>query len=77
MGKGKEAKPYIEIFSRRHVGKSSIINVLVKQDVAIVSDMAVTTTDPVKKSLEIPEIAYRSKSLIGDLVKYIDQFAAY
>ena len=35
------------------MGKSSLINALVGQDIAIVSDVAGTTTDPVKKSIEI------------------------
>ncbi len=56
MIKGKDAKPHIGIFGRRNNGKSSIINVLANQDVAIVSDVAGTTTDPVKKSMEIPGI---------------------
>ena len=41
------------IFGRRNVGKSSLINALVGQDIAIVSDVAGTTTDPVKKSIEV------------------------
>jgi [FeFe] hydrogenase H-cluster maturation GTPase HydF len=53
MNKGKESKPHIGIFGRRNVGKSSIINVLTGQDVAIVSPQPGTTTDPVKKSVEI------------------------
>ena len=53
MDKGKDAKPHIGIFGRRNNGKSSIINALTGQDVAIVSDIAGTTTDPVKKSMEI------------------------
>jgi [FeFe] hydrogenase H-cluster maturation GTPase HydF len=56
MTKGKDAKPHIGIFGRRNNGKSSIINALANQDVAIVSDIAGTTTDPVKKSMEIPGI---------------------
>lgn len=51
--KGKDIKPHIGIFGRRNTGKSSLINTLVGQDVAIVSGHAGTTTDPVKKSLEI------------------------
>ena len=35
------------------MGKSSLINALVGQDIAIVSEIAGTTTDPVKKSIEI------------------------
>jgi len=53
MGKGKDNKPHIGIFGRRNTGKSSFINTLVGQDIAIVSDHAGTTTDPVKKSIEI------------------------
>jgi len=53
MQKGKESKPHIGIFGRRNNGKSSLINLLAGQDVAIVSDYAGTTTDPVKKSFEI------------------------
>jgi len=53
MQKGKEAKPHIGIYGRRNNGKSSLINLLAGQNVAIVSDFAGTTTDPVKKSFEI------------------------
>jgi len=53
MVKGRENKPHIGIFGRRNNGKSSIINALAGQEVAIVSDYAGTTTDPVKKSIEI------------------------
>lgn len=51
--KGKESKPHIGIFGRRNNGKSSLINRLAAQEIAIVSDVAGTTTDPVKKSFEI------------------------
>lgn len=54
MTKGRDAKPHVGIFGRRNNGKSSIINVLAGQEVAIVSEIAGTTTDPVKKSMEIP-----------------------
>lgn len=53
MNKGKDLKPHIGIFGRRNIGKSSFINALTGQEVAIVSDQPGTTTDPVKKSLEI------------------------
>lgn len=52
----KGQKPHIGIFGRRNVGKSSLINALTKQDIAIVSDEAGTTTDPVTKTMEIPGI---------------------
>ncbi len=51
--KNKNIKPHIGIFGRRNAGKSSLINRLTGQDIAIVSDIAGTTTDPVKKSVEI------------------------
>ena len=49
----KDLKPHIGIFGRRNSGKSSLINLLTGQNIAIVSDTAGTTTDPVKKSIEI------------------------
>ncbi|MBR5911589.1 MAG: [Bacteroidales bacterium] len=49
----KDLKPHIGIFGRRNCGKSSLINLLTGQQIAIVSDTAGTTTDPVKKSIEI------------------------
>lgn len=51
--KGRDLKPHIGIFGRRNFGKSSLINALTRLDVAIVSEIAGTTTDPVKKSMEI------------------------
>jgi [FeFe] hydrogenase H-cluster maturation GTPase HydF len=56
MSKGKDTKPHIGIFGRRNNGKSSLINALAGQELAIVSDVAGTTTDPVKKSMEIAGI---------------------
>ena len=53
MSKGRESKPHIGIYGRRNSGKSSLINCLAGQDIAIVSDQAGTTTDPVKKSFEL------------------------
>ena len=51
--KGNDLKPHIGIFGRRNYGKSSLVNYLTGQQVAIVSDLAGTTTDPVKKTMEI------------------------
>lgn len=44
---------HISIFGRRNSGKSSLINALTGQKVAIVSDIPGTTTDPVSKAMEI------------------------
>jgi [FeFe] hydrogenase H-cluster maturation GTPase HydF len=44
---------HIGIFGKRNTGKSSLINALCNQDVAIVSSVAGTTTDPVYKAMEI------------------------
>ena len=43
----------ITLTGKRNAGKSSLINALINQDVAIVSDTAGTTTDPVAKSYEL------------------------
>jgi len=43
----------ITIIGRTNVGKSSLINALTGQDIAIVSNFAGTTTDPVKKNYEL------------------------
>jgi [FeFe] hydrogenase H-cluster maturation GTPase HydF len=55
MSRGKDQKPHIGIYGRRNNGKSSLINTLAGQDIAIVSNHAGTTTDPVKKSFEITD----------------------
>ncbi len=44
---------HIGIFGRRNAGKSSFINALTEQDIAIVSDTLGTTADPVYKNMEI------------------------
>ncbi len=49
----KSQKPHIGIFGRRNVGKSSIINAITGQEIAIVSPVPGTTTDTVTKTMEI------------------------
>lgn len=44
---------HIGIFGRRNAGKSSIINAVTGQNLAIVSDIKGTTTDPVSKAMEL------------------------
>ncbi|MBQ8002333.1 MAG: [Clostridia bacterium] len=49
----KGERLHIGIFGRRNAGKSSIINALTNQNIAIVSDVKGTTTDPVYKAMEL------------------------
>lgn len=44
---------HIGIFGRRNAGKSSLINAITGQDIALVSDVPGTTADPVYKSMEL------------------------
>jgi [FeFe] hydrogenase H-cluster maturation GTPase HydF len=44
---------HIGLFGRRNVGKSSLLNAVVRQQVSIVSEIAGTTTDPVEKPMEL------------------------
>ncbi|NPV00815.1 MAG: [FeFe] hydrogenase H-cluster maturation GTPase HydF [Brevinematales bacterium] len=49
----KSERMHIGIFGPRNAGKSSLINALTGQEIALVSDTPGTTTDPVYKSMEI------------------------
>lgn len=60
---------HIGIFGRRNVGKSTLLNALSGQDVAIVSDVAGTTTDTVWKNIELPGIG---AAVIGDTAGFDD-----
>lgn len=53
MGSNSLERLNIGIFGRRNVGKSSLINALTLQDIAIVSPVPGTTRDPVQKAMEI------------------------
>lgn len=44
---------HIGFFGRRNAGKSSLVNAVTGQDLAVVSDVAGTTTDPVRKAMEL------------------------
>jgi len=44
---------HIGFFGRRNAGKSSIVNAVTGQDLAVVSDTKGTTTDPVYKAIEL------------------------
>jgi [FeFe] hydrogenase H-cluster maturation GTPase HydF len=68
-------RPHIALFGRRNVGKSSLINALVDQNIALVSNTAGTTTDPVYKNMELlpfgPVVLIDTAGLddVGDLGK--------
>ena len=44
---------HIGFFGKRNAGKSSLVNAVTGQELAVVSDVLGTTTDPVKKAMEI------------------------
>ena len=44
---------HIGFFGRRNAGKSSVVNAVTGQNLAIVSDVLGTTTDPVLKAMEL------------------------
>ena len=44
---------HIGFFGRRNAGKSSVVNAVTDQDLAVVSDVKGTTTDPVSKAMEL------------------------
>ena len=49
----KANRVHIAFFGLRNAGKSTLVNAFAGQDIAIVSDVAGTTTDPVSKAMEI------------------------
>lgn len=63
---------HIAIFGRRNAGKSSLLNALAGQEVAIVSDVAGTTADTVWKNIELPGIG---AAVIGDTAGFDDDGA--
>ena len=46
-------RTHIGFFGRRNAGKSSVVNAVTDQNLAVVSDVKGTTTDPVYKSMEL------------------------
>ena len=66
---------HIAFFGRCNSGKSSLINALTGQNIAVVSDVSGTTTDPVSKSIELPGLGacvlidtpgYDDTSILGE-----------
>ena len=46
-------RTHIAFFGMRNAGKSSLVNAVTGQALAVVSDVKGTTTDPVKKAMEL------------------------
>ncbi len=46
-------RPHIAFFGRRNAGKSSVVNAVTNQQMSLVSDTLGTTTDPVRKAMEL------------------------
>ena len=44
---------HIGFFGKRNAGKSSLVNAVTGQDMAVVSETKGTTTDPVRKAMEL------------------------
>ena len=44
---------HIGFFGMRNAGKSSVVNAITNQEISLVSDVLGTTTDPVKKAMEL------------------------
>ena len=55
-------RPHIAFFGMRNAGKSSLVNAVTGQQLAVVSDVKGTTTDPVKKAMELLPWARLSSS---------------
>ncbi len=49
----RASRLHIGLYGKRNVGKSSLVNALTGQSIAVVSDVPGTTTDPVHKSMEL------------------------
>lgn len=47
---------HIGFFGKRNAGKSSVVNAITSQNISIVSEVLGTTTDPVKKAMELSSL---------------------
>ena len=63
---------HIGFFGRRNAGKSSLVNAITGQELAVVSETRGTTTDPVRKAMELLPIG---PVLIVDTPGYDDEGA--
>lgn len=53
MSTPKANRKHIGFYGKRNVGKSSIMNAIIGQEISLVSEIKGTTTDPVSKSVEL------------------------
>ena len=69
-------RTHIGFFGIRNAGKSSVVNAVTAQDIAVVSDVRGTTTDPVYKSMELLPLGpvmiidtpgYDDEGMLGEL----------
>ena len=58
---------HIGFFGRRNAGKSSVMNAVTGQNLAVVSNVKGTTTDPVYKAMELLPLARRNIRSRGPL----------
>ncbi len=74
----KSNRIHIAFFGQTNAGKSSLINTITSQEIALVSDVSGTTTDPVYKAMEllplgpvmmIDTAGLNDQSELGDLRK--------
>ncbi|MEG1635358.1 MAG: GTPase, partial [Rikenellaceae bacterium] len=56
MNKFNSSKPHIAIYGKCNSGKSSLMNILIGSNISIISDKAGTTTDAVKRNVEISSV---------------------
>lgn len=56
MERNVPTRLHIGFFGRRNAGKSTLVNALAGQKISIVSEIAGTTTDPVRKTMELPKL---------------------
>ena len=62
---------HIGFFGKRNVGKSSLVNAITGQSVSVVSDVGGTTTDPVRKAMELLPLPVGPKMKRGEnMLKY-------
>ena len=58
---------HISLFGKRNAGKSSVMNALIGQKLSIVSPVKGTTTDPVRKTMELPAYPGEETPICGGL----------